>query len=421
MPNDEKKEIFKELDKFVYIKTTGDKEQEKRKCLTYVDEHEKNINNKLRAISIVSFTALKNTYINELETKWIKLRKDNKIPKGVPIHFTSLRTIMNKINYKNSLGEEVESLGWNEEYVLKKYKYFKHKATKGYTLDDSDKIKENLLGDRQFRNFIEQYELWKSFNKTNENGFKILDLYKVNNFFKDLLDILNSTKMNILCTSFIYDKNANHKKEHVINKNNYKTPYQIALMEHLNLLCFYLRHGYMTKADIKKDLLYHKHFTTKLRCDGDDGFSSRKIYRTTFNESITSGTKQFSGDAVRDTIDEIRFINKSEIGYYSEDNEKFNIISHIGCDIADFISYYVSMYNIKSLLIKEYTNEGLTTGLTNVEAKKEAEEKFINEVAFSINEDTYMPYEQVLKHKIINMNGYKTTQLISDCNFLNFE
>lgn len=404
-------EIFDKLDVLTNLCTTGDKEFNKRKCLTYVDEFEKNISKNLRAVCIVSFTSLKDNYIEYFEIEWLKLRSYYNIPNGVPIHFTSLRSICNKIDYTDSNGSKKESVGWNHEYVIKKYEYFKDLAEKG------GKKLEDI---KDFRKFLEQYSLWKCFSKVDSNGIKSLDFEILNNFYKELLVILSEANIKILCTTFLYDVNANHKKR---GKSNYKAPYCMAFLDHLNLLCFYLKHAYMTDYELKSNSLYSKHFTTKLRCDADDGYSNRNDYRLSFNEAMTSGTRQFSGDAIRDTIDEIRFINKKEIGYQSDNKDmKQNIISHVGCDIIDFIAYYVGMYSIKGHLVDSYINEFLKDGAVDKkEASGLAEKKFLQSVTLNLNNNEYDIYNNVLKNKIIHMNNYKTVQIISDCNFLYWE
>ena len=75
--------------------------------------------------------------------------------------------------------------------------------------------------------------------------------------------------------------------------------------------------------------VYKESFSTKLRWDGDDGFNQRQDYRLLFNKVTSLGTTHYQSETVRNIFaDEIRFVNKKEIGYYDNiDNQ--SLASHM--------------------------------------------------------------------------------------------
>ncbi|KOC49516.1 hypothetical protein [Clostridium botulinum] len=366
----------------------------KRKCITYMDEFEFILKDNIRTINLVSFSALKDDYINDLEPKWLSIRKKYNFPKGTPIHFTSLRGIFSNVIYTTSDGKNVSCDCWNEEFIR-------------YKLNELKSFKE-------LKKFYEMYSMFEIFSKVNESGLKIIDKEKLINFYEDICECIENSNITILCTSYCYDSKIHYKKYKTIHSNNLKSPYFITFFEHLNLLSFYLKHGHLLPEEKESNPIYKAHFTSKLRCDGDDGFNNKDDYRLAFNEAVTLGTRLFKGNVIRDTIDEIRFVNKLEIGY---NNDSPNIVSHIGCDIADFIAYYVGMHILKPTFLKVEHIKNNKLSIAQQLSPEEIADSFENKVTFQINSTLFNPFEMCMKNKIINKNGFYSTQFIKENNF----
>ena len=367
-------------------------EFEKRKCITYIDEFEfALVKGELITKHIVSFTAIKNEYIESLEKDWIDIRNRYGFEKSEPIHFTSLREVSKIQSYFDESGNEIICNGWNQDYIENIYEG-KIKA-----LEE----KKN----KEYRKFIENYLTWKKFRKLSNNKY-ILDTNRLKEFYESIINCIKKSKIVILCTSYLENQNNLYKKGKIstIDKSALKSPYYVAFLEHLNLITFYLRHGYLTNEQRKaKRSLYNKNFITKLRCDGDDGFNSKNDYRLAFNKAVTAGTKEFYGQSVLSVIDEIRFINKTKIG---------GDIAHAGCDIIDFLASYVGMNSIKE--------DFIGVEIKREKTKEQAEEDFNERTTFEINGVKFDPFEECIKEKILNENGYLGIQKIKDSNFSTF-
>lgn len=96
----------------------------------------------------------------------------------------------------------------------------------------------------------------------------------------------------------------------------------------------------------------------KLRYDGDFELSVRNDFRNAFSHSISNGTKRFTSDAFKDIFDEVRFIDKSEIGYcvICTNDCKSKLVNHAGNEIVDFITYYAAIYIAKDCMKNDYIN-----------------------------------------------------------------
>ena len=391
----EKLEIIEEISMNY---STGNRVLDSRKCLTYIDEFEQKLNGTQKVISLVSFTALMDHYINEIEKNWLtEIRIKYNFEKGNPIHFTKLRKIAQNVKY-NKDGLENTSAGWNDDYII----------SRANSLIDYERrdFKNNVRGKAR-KEFVEEYKVWILFRKELDNQIGQLDFEKLQRFYEDILLVIKNSNFKILCTRVIHDTKALHRIR--FNSEQIRSPHVIAFSEHLDLLCFYLKHGFLTDEEIKSNgELYSGSFSTKLRWDGDDGFDQRHDYRLLFNKVISLGTTHYQSETVRKCIDEIRFVNKHEIGYY-DDLDKQSLVSHIGCDIADFIAYFVGKYSVKDEIIKKELVQGIT--------EDEAEQIFLNSVTFRIGDRVFSPYEEVLKEKIIITNEYRSVQVIKECHY----
>lgn len=361
------------------------------KCLTYIDEYDQRLEGTRSATSLVSLTAVMSNYIKNIEKRWLtEIRNAYGFKMGEPIHFTKVRKISQVVTFTNENGEKETSLGWNDNYILNRASSLINYEKKEF----KDSIKPKIQKD-----FIEEYKIWSLFRKEDDSGFGSLDIEKLKKFYEDIFLILKESKFDILCTTILYDTAASHRKNFV--SEQIKSPYTIAFGEHLDLLCFYLKNGFSESTGSKS-------FSTKLRWDGDDGFNPRSDYRLLFNKVISLGTTHYQSETVRKCLDEIRFVNKSEIGYF-DDIENQTIVSHIGCDIADFITYYVGKHSIKEEIQKTYKKEGLS--------EKESEEKFQSTVTFKIGDRIFSPYNEVLKNKILRTDSYTSIQIFNECHY----
>lgn len=376
----------------------GNRVLDSRKCLTYIDEFEQKLNGNQKVISLVSFTSLMDHYIDEIEKNWLKeIRIKYNFEKGNPIHFTKIRKIAQNVKY-NKDGLETISSGWNDDYII-----FRADSLIDY---EKSEFRVKVKGKAR-KDFIEEYKTWILFRKESENGTGKLDFEKLKEFYEDILLVIKNSNLKILCTSVIHDTKALHRTR--FSAEQIRSPHVIAFSEHLDLLCFYLKHGFLTDEEIETNApLYSGNFSTKLRWDGDDGFNQRHDYRLLFNKVISLGTTHYQSETVRKCIDEIRFVNKHEIGYY-DDLEKQSLVSHVGCDIADFIAYFVGKHSVKDEIINKEINEGKT--------EEEAEQIFLDSVTFKIGDRLFSPYEEVLKDKIIITNEYRSVQVIKECHY----
>lgn len=358
------------------------------KCLTYIDEFDQKINENKNATSLVSLTFFMDHYIEDIEKKWIQnVRIKYGFKMGEPIHFTKVRRISQTVKYTDKDGKFQSSVGWNDEYI-------NYRAN---SLIDFEKEQfKNNISFKSQKNFIEEYKVWNLFRKVNDNGVGILDTDKLISFYKDIFSIIREAKFNILCTTILYNTSAYHKK--IVIPEQVKSPYAIAFGEHLDLLCFYLRNGFKIQEN--------KNLSTKLRWDGDDGFNPRSDYRLLFNKVISLGTTHFQSETVRKCLDEIRFVNKSEIGYFDNlDNQ--TIVSHIGCDMADFIAYFIGRESMKTHIIDTYQTKD--TSLREIE--------FENSVSFKIGDEIFSPYKDILKDKILKTSAYSSIQIFNECHY----
>ena len=157
---------------------TGNGVLDSRKCLTYIDEFEQKLNGTQKVISLVSFTALMDQYINEIEKNWLKeIRINYNFEKGNPIHFTKLRKIAQNVKY-NKDGSETTSAGWNDDYIISRAdSLINYEANKF-----KDKVKE-----RSRKEFVEEYKVWILIRKESENGIGKLDFGKLQEFYEDIL------------------------------------------------------------------------------------------------------------------------------------------------------------------------------------------------------------------------------------------
>lgn len=307
---------------------------EKNLYITYLDETTAYTYPKSDMLVMASLTCQKAKYINSLEKEWTELRKKYNVPNGVYLHATGIKSLLNP-----------------------RYSSFEPKK--------------------------KSPELEKIFyNENNE-----LDKELLFDFYTDALDVINRCEFDIVITTYKIDKTNKFEKELTTKYCN--TNWYILFKKHLDNLAYFAMKKYSDtgKCTVK--------FQTKLRYDGDQNLSSRDDIRDAFSHSITSGTKRFDAKLIRHLFDELRFINKSEVGRCTScekicDNQ---LISHIGSEVIDFIALYSGKYCSKKQMIKDHIDN------FPKKSKEHAEKVYKNSVIIKVGDKRIEPLEY-FKEKI---------------------
>lgn len=252
-------------------------------CISYIDESKILNTEQTRSIdkyTIVSVTANRDDYIQVIEPKWKVLRVKHGIPNGQVIHFTDIRHLLVP-------GKSIET--YKSEWL-------------------------------------------EIFSKTNSPVSTDIDYEKIHNFFCDVVNFIEFNSFVIHATGIRYDRQGiiRNISNNYFRKATYQPPYY-AFREHLNLMALYL-------MNLDTGNFQHSKFrSTKLRYDGDLGLGEKADLREAFNHCIALGTRHFRPTFIKEIFDEIRFINKDEVGGPTE-------ISHAGNEITDFITTIISRY-----------------------------------------------------------------------------
>lgn len=270
--------------------------------------------------AVVSMNMKKDTYINNLEKDWAELRRKYDIPDGVCLHFTDIKALL------------------NPQYFLRQPK------------------ERNADMERIFC----------------DTGNKLVP-DKLFDFYCDILDIIHKNNFTVQVTGKRYQKTPLFTNKKMKNYNNgFWYP---LFREHLDSMAYYFIKSayeeYEAEVMVNKNAKYHN-YTVKLRYDGDIELTVRNDFRNAFSHSISNGTKRFTFDAFKEIFDEVRFIDKSEIGFCTVCPSTCNSrqISHAGSEIVDFMAVYVARY----IAYKAMKND-----LIRYEEKSEEEaEKIIN-------------------------------------------
>ncbi|MCI8701519.1 MAG: hypothetical protein HFE53_04345 [Turicibacter sp.] len=196
------------------------------------------------------------------------------------------------------------------------------------------KIKESILG----KIFLEDDEI-------NEELLK--------SFYDDVLSIIENHNFTVVVTGkkFIKNKVNSYMIEHGYNTKHWHTLFKM----HLDNLAYYMQEisyqkslkDHQTKLASKtkktKPKMDYNILTTKLRYDGDFGLSCKNELRDAFSQIITVGTQNFTSKFTTQCFDNLKFIDKLEVGSYEScPTCKFPKVSHAGSEIVDFIALYAS-------------------------------------------------------------------------------
>ncbi|MBP9483443.1 MAG: hypothetical protein KBF19_01525, partial [Negativicutes bacterium] len=171
---------------------------------------------------------------------------------------------------------------------------------------------------------------------------------KLHAFYSDVIKIIRDNDFVIQATGRHFIKNQ-FFSDKLIRK--YTNDYSYAIFcEHLDRMVYYLvdlsykEHQASLATNPKAQ--FHNRFA-KLRYDGDIDLSTRNDFRNAFSHSISNGSDRFTAEAFEDSFDEVRFIDKSEIGYCVSCNDadcSARLINHAGNEILDFITIFVARH-----------------------------------------------------------------------------
>lgn len=170
-----------------------------------------------------------------------------------------------------------------------------------------------------------------------------LDEEKLFNFYSDILEIIKQNEFDLIITTYKIYKDSFYDAKY--NNSNWC----ILFKDHLDDIADYAVNTYFNKSKRKIE------FQTKLRYDGDFGLSTKGDLREAYSHCISCGTKKYNPKLIKNVFDELRFINKSEVGFCSTCSNNCNnkLIAHSGSEIIDFITFYAGKYLGKSDMIED--------------------------------------------------------------------
>lgn len=295
---------------------------EKRLCISYVDEATVYSYKTSMYNAVASMITSKTNYIDNIETQWIELRKKYDIPDGICIHFTDIKALLNPVYY---------------------------------TKPDRNVVMEKIFC----------------------NAGNTLDKGKLYSFYNDVLKVIKNNEFVIQVTGMRIDK-----KSFIANKDikKYGTGNWYPIFKrHLEAMVYHLIFiSYQEHQEILKEKpkANFRSFIAKIRYDGDIDLSSRNDLRDAFSHCVTNGTERFNADAVKACLDEVRFIDKSEIGFCGSCDVRpctSRFKSHAGNEILDFITIFVARKIAYEFHIKDAM---LEFGISEEEARKKIDKDF---------------------------------------------
>lgn len=315
-------------------------EFEKYRYITYIDEVINYTIGEVSYYSIVSISMPKEKYINELENKWRDLRKEFSIPDGVCLHFTDIKALLNPTYFNRNDKErnsEMESI----------------------FCDGSHVNKEVLV-----------------------------------NFYNKVIDIIESTEMDIIVTGKRFEKNYMVKNS-VVNKY-INTQWYVLFKDHLDALAKYmLDKSYEKYSSNTSRNKKFKMLKTKLRYDGDYGLTSRDSLRDVYAHVISNGTTNYNNKLAKECFDNLKFVDKQEVGLCNlcENDCDIKKISHAGNEILDFIALYASNVKCKDFMVNDYE-------VHQNNKQMDGNSYYNKKIKIYIEETSIYPYEKI-KNKIL--------------------
>ena len=270
--------------------------------IIYTDENSNFTYKDCKSFSMSSVIFPYEYYKEEIETEWNSIKLKYNVDEGVCLHFTDIKALLNP-------------------------KYF----------------------DRDIK--VRNENMEKIFCKDGT-----LDKGRLKNFYHEILNFIKEKDFTIITT--VLNEPADEKFDTQIEKK-YSNPLWYKLFrKHLNDITKYVL---KEKCNLNKNnKKLNLNFKAKIRYDGDYGLSNKNDIRNAFSHSITTGTDDFNSEVIRECFDELRFINKAEVGYCSNcnlipkcTNKNF---SHAGNEIIDFIALYSGRYISKGENIKYHNS-----------------------------------------------------------------
>ncbi|MDU5883184.1 DUF3800 domain-containing protein [Clostridium perfringens] len=301
--------------------------------IIYTDESSNFTYKSCKSYSMSSIIIPYNHYKDVIEKEWNDIKTKYNIEEGVCLHFTDIKALLNP-------------------------RYFEREEKK------RNKAMEKI--------FCED-------GNVNKN--------KLKEFYNDVLEFINKNKFTIITT--VLNEETNKKFNDLIDRKHGNSIWYRLFKEHLNDITKY---ALSEKIDIdKKSKKLRLKFNAKIRYDGDYGLSNKNDIRNAFSHSITTGTNDFNAETIRDCFDELRFINKTEVGYcFSCDlidkctNKNF---SHAGNEIIDFIAAYSGRGLSKKENLKYF----------KIDFKSDGKNAYNKSVTIKIDDDLLKPLEYIEK------------------------
>lgn len=312
-------------------------EFEKNMYITYLDEVVNYTFGDMSYKSIVSISMAKSVYINDLEMKWSELRKSFNVPDGVCLHFTEIKALLNPSYFNRQENERCEEI---------------------------EKIFCN-------------------------NG--VVDKEKLNRFYNKVLDIADSIDFDLIITGKRFKRNEMSKNKLI--KEYMNSEWYILFKEHLDLLAEYILMKSYSKFNLNRSTNKKlKILKTKLRYDGDYGLMPRDDFRDAYAHIISNGTKKYNGKLAKQCFDNLKFVDKTEVGLCNTCEKGCNVrsISHAGNEILDFLALYISNTKCKDSMIRDYMEFGNKDN-------QEANNYYDKNIKIYINDQSIYPNKKINK------------------------
>lgn len=275
------------------VKKLNREDFEKRLYISYLDETTVYSFKNVIYHAVVSMTTSKENYIQNIEKGWAEIRRQFNIKDGVCLHFTDIKALLNPKYYERP--EKERNLDMEEIFC--------------------------------------------------NNGELLTD--KLYDFYIAICDFIKDNDFTIQASGQRYIKSPMFTNKKIKElTNGYWYP---LFREHLDAMTYYfIKIAYDEYLENIKTNTNAKYFNkmVKLRYDGDFDLSVRNDFRNAFSHSISNGTKRFTSDAFKDIFDEVRFIDKSEVGYciLCPNDCNSRLINHVGNEIVDFLTLYAANY-----------------------------------------------------------------------------
>lgn len=313
--------------------------------IIYTDESENFSYKSCKSYSMTSIIVPYDYYNEKLEPDWNELKKKYKIPEGVCLHFTDIKALL-RPNY-----------------------FERESKTRNQAME-------------------------KIFSKKSKVNYQLLK-----SFYKDILTFIEEHEFSIVVTYLNERPEENFTKK--IRKEHLHSSWYVLFRNHLDDLTEYaIRKMYRLDEKVK----IKRKFKAKIRYDGDYGLSNKNDIRDAYSNSVSIGTNRFNGKTVRDCIDELRFINKSDVGYSLKGkyNQNNRITSHGGNEIVDFIAAYAGKF-VTAEMNKRYLKTIFSEEpyFKDLDIEKKIEEVYEKSMTIRIEDEILRPLES-LEEKIFN-------------------